>query len=226
MRICGFILLYCCVFGSFVLRTRLPPKAAPGGVFNWAAFKIPSYAIFVFGCFLVQGGLYTPLSYVDVMGSELGMGDYSTYLIAIANAASLLGRIGPAIFADKTGSLNILLPGLIGSAVTTYAWPFCTSKASLTVITAINGVFQGCYVSLLAPAAASLGGVEDVGRRFGMVSSMMAFGSLLGAPVSGALLQKGGFHVVSYYAGSIVLAGCLCMTIARHLYLGQFIGKL
>lgn len=226
MRICGFILLYCCAFASFALKTRLPPKPAPGGVFNWAAFKTPSFSIFVFGCFLVQGGLYTPLSYVDVMATRLGMGEYSTYLVAIANAASIIGRIGPALFADKSGSLNFLIPGLVGSAVTTYAWPFCTGKASLTVISAINGIFQGCYVSLLAPAVASLGGVEDVGRRFGMVSSMMAFGSLLGAPVSGEILQVSDFHGVSYYAGSIVLTAAILMAIARQLYLGGFWGKL
>jgi predicted MFS family arabinose efflux permease len=226
MRLCGFLLLYCCAIGCLALRTRLPPKAAPGGIFNWGAFKVPSFSFFVLGSLLIQGGLYIPLSYVDVMGKRLGLGEYATYLVAIANATSAAGRLGPALFADHTGSLNILIPGLLGSAATTFAWPFCTSKASLTAIAAVNGVFQGCYVSLLAPAAAALGGIEDVGRRFGMVSSVMALGSLLGAPVSGAILDRADFHAVSYYAGAIIIAGAAAMATARTLHLKGFWGKM
>lgn len=226
MRICGFVLLYCCTFASFVLRTRLPPKAAPGGMFNWPAFKIPSYACFVFAGFLIQAGLYTPLSYIDVMATRERLGSYSTYLVAIANAFSMVGRIGPAFFADKTGALNILIPGLIGSAITTFAWPFAHTKASLTVVAAINGVFQGCFVSLLAPASAALGNIEDAGRRFGVLSTVGAFGSLLSAPVSGVLLEKTDFHGVSYYAGSMILGGALFFVLARYFHLGGWSGRL
>ncbi|TXT09190.1 hypothetical protein VHUM_02664 [Vanrija humicola] len=227
MRICAFVLLYCGIVASLCLRTRLPPKAAPGGIFNPAAFKSAPYSFFTAGCFFIMAGLYTPLSYFDVMGRQEGLGTYSTYVIAIANAFSLLGRAGPALIADRVGSVNILIPGLLGSAVTTFAWPYCTTKASLTVIAALNGVFQGCFVSLVAPGIAALGSVEDLGRRFGMVNTIMSFGSLLGAPVAGAILAKYDFHAVSYYSGAMILAGFFCFVASRQIHLkGKFWGKM
>lgn len=70
------------------------------------------------GSFLVMMGLYTPLSYFDVTGTAIGLGDFSSYLISIANALSLLGRLGPALIADRVGPVNLLIPGLLGSAAT------------------------------------------------------------------------------------------------------------
>lgn len=226
MRICGFLCLYCTTFASLTLRTRLPPKPAPGGILNLKEFKRPAFSFFALAAFLIMGGLYTPLSYIDVMGSRMGLGDYSTYLIAIANACSTIGRIGPSLFADKIGALNFLIPGLLGSAATTFAWPFATTKGGLTAVAATNGIFQGSYVALLAPASAALGGVEDIGRRFGMVNTLMSFGAFLSAPVSGAILESKSFHEVSYYAASLILAGMACMIATRQFHLKKLWGKL
>lgn len=226
MRICGLLCLYCTIFASLTLRNCLPPKKAAGGMFNLAAFKNPAYSLFTLGSFFVMGGLYTPLSFMDVMGSGMGLGPYSTYLIAIANAFSTIGRIGPALFADKVGSMNLLIPGLIGSVATTFGWPFAHNKAGITAVAATNGIFQGSFVSLLAPACAVLGNVEDIGRRFGMVNSLMAFGSLLAAPASGALLQSTDFHGVSYYAGGLIVAGTACMIASRQFHLRSLWGKM
>jgi MCP family monocarboxylic acid transporter-like MFS transporter 10 len=63
-------------------------------------------------------GLYTPLSYLDVTGTQLNLGEYSTYLISIANAASLFGRLIPGLVGDPLGPFNLLIPGLLGSAAT------------------------------------------------------------------------------------------------------------
>lgn len=226
MRISGLLTLYCTLFASCTLRTRLPPKSLPGGVLNLQAFRLPYWAFWVGACFFIQAGLYTPLSFFDVMGTQMGLGDYSAYLISIANAGSILGRIGPAYIADKWGSVNFLIPGLVCSMVTTFAWPYASSKGSLTAVAVINGMFQGCFVSLLAPAIGALGAVEDNGRRFGMCNTIMAFGSLLNAPVCGAILEATSFHQVSYYAGSMLAAGIVLMTISRSLFLKSFWGRI
>jgi hypothetical protein len=39
--------------------------------------------------------LYTPLSYLDVSGTAAGLGLFSSYLISIANATSIIGRLVP-----------------------------------------------------------------------------------------------------------------------------------
>lgn len=44
------------------------------------------------------------------MGTTYGLGSFSSYLISIANASSLIGRLGPGLVADKVGPINMLLP--------------------------------------------------------------------------------------------------------------------
>ncbi|KAL7424947.1 hypothetical protein Q5752_000634 [Cryptotrichosporon argae] len=226
MRVCGFILLYATAFAAFTVRSRLPPKAVAGGILNPRAFREPSYSLYAAGSFLVMLGLYTPLTYFSYSGTELGLGSYPNYLVAIANATSLLGRIGPALIADRVGPVNIMIPGLLGSAITTFVWPVCSSKASLTAIAAVNGMFQGCFVSLLAPGVAQLGSTDDLGRRFGMISSICGFGCLIGPPISGAILADSSLHEVSYYAGCVVLAGTALMFASRWYKVGGWQGKM
>lgn len=68
---------------------------------------------FVFGAFLVGMGIYTPLSFLTVTSDRSNVD--STYIISIANAASLFGRLLPVTISARYGSINLLLLGLLGS---------------------------------------------------------------------------------------------------------------
>jgi predicted MFS family arabinose efflux permease len=47
-----------------------------------------------------------------------------------------------------------------------------------------------------------MGGVEDVGRRIGMLFTVISFSVLAGIPLSGALAeQTGGFRNSGFFAG-------------------------
>ena len=100
------------------MKPRLPPRHVSGGLVNPRAFLSAPYALFSVSALLVALGLYTPLSYIDVSGASIGLGDFSPYLVAIANAGSLAGRLLPAFVADKMGPVNLLVPGLFGSMAT------------------------------------------------------------------------------------------------------------
>jgi MCP family monocarboxylic acid transporter-like MFS transporter 10 len=124
--------------GRWLVQTIKPRKApikVPGGMLNLRAFDSCAYCCAslplissigwrltlpqcVVGSFFVMLGLYTPLSYLDVTGTQLNLGEYSTYLISIANAASLFGRLIPGLVGDPLGPFNLLIPGLLGSAAT------------------------------------------------------------------------------------------------------------
>lgn len=52
-----------------------------------------------------MSGLYTPLTYLDVAGTRIGLGEFSSYLVAIANAFSLVGRLAPGFFADRVSAI-------------------------------------------------------------------------------------------------------------------------
>ena len=112
---------------------------------------------------------------VSAVGAHLSA-NLSFDLLAIANAASTVGRVSSGLLADRYGApsppplrypsfsrttahiltwaiwrvagpLNILVPAAVMTAVVTYAWPFATSVAHFVVIS----VFIGCVPPLLFP---------------------------------------------------------------------------
>jgi hypothetical protein len=61
---------------------------------------------------------------------------------------------------------------------------------------------SGSYVSLLSNPVMEFGGTDDVGRRVGMLYTILAVGAVSGPPISGAInAATGNFEAVGYYAG-------------------------
>lgn len=57
-------------------------------------------------------------------------------------------------------------------------------------------------MSLLSNPVMEFGDASDVGRRIGMMMSILALGALAGPPISGAInTGTDGFEAVGYYAG-------------------------
>jgi MCP family monocarboxylic acid transporter-like MFS transporter 10 len=60
-----------------------------------------------------------------------------------------------------------------------------------------------------------------------MLTSIIAFASLCGPPISGAILTKtGSFLDVAAFAGSVVLLGTLLFGCAKYALLGTLRGKM
>ncbi|CAE6414885.1 unnamed protein product [Rhizoctonia solani] len=173
MRIIGFILLFVLSVAILTLRRRLPPKKVSG-----------------------------VLTYLEVYGIEIGLPkDFAFYMIPIANAASLFGRVGSGAVSDRIGPLNTLIPSTLVAGVCTYAWPFARSKAKM-------------------------GSMDDVGRRTGMLMSVIAAGALTGPPISGAIRgATGSFVDVGYYAGSMIILCVLLLICVKFVALGTLRGK-
>lgn len=145
------------------------------------------------------------MTYLEVYGSEIGLSqDFAFYLIPIANAASLIGRVGSGVLTDRFGPLNTLIPSTLIAGVVTYSWPFARSTGSLVVVACIYGIACGVFVGMLAAPVARMGEMEDVGRRTGMLMSIIAAGAVAGPPISGAIRDStGSFVAVGYYAGML-----------------------
>ncbi|KAG8925426.1 hypothetical protein FRC02_009691 [Tulasnella sp. 418] len=223
MRILGFILLLQLSTNILLSKRRLPVVHVSGGLFNLRAFKSAPYTLYVVASCLAYLGLYTQLTYIDVFGVLNGISpEYSFYLVAIANAGSLVGRLGSGPICDRFGNLNILIPSNVLTAVTTFVWPYCTSVTSLTIIAAAYGVALGAFAALVAAPVASLGDTGDVGRRTGMLFTFCAIASLIGPPISGAIFSRfGRFLEVGIYAGCMILGSSIFMFTARWFALGR-----
>ncbi|KAF9461812.1 MFS general substrate transporter [Collybia nuda] len=227
IRTVGFILLLVLGMANLTLRRRLPPINSPGGLLNLKAFKSAPFTFYCLSAFVIFLGLYTVLTYVGISALVLGIPpDLSFYLIAIANASSLFGRYTSGAISDRVGPMNVMIPFTAAAGILTYAWPFARSQGSLIAVVVLYGFSSGSYVSLLSNPMMALGETDDVGRRLGMFMSIFSLGALAGPPISGAINKaSGGFEVVGYYAGSMVMVGVALMCITRHLVLRRIIGK-
>lgn len=167
---------------------------------------------------------------MDVSAVQIGISeDFSFYLVSIANAASGLGRYAAGLTADRVGAINTMIPFTAIAAIMTYAWPFAESKGPLIALTVLYGFSSGSYVSLLSNPPMDLGSIDDVGRRVGMVMTILAAGAVCGPPISGAIheaTEGGGFQNVGYYAGSTILLGVMLMIVVKWTKLGTLRGKI
>ncbi|KAI0761308.1 MFS general substrate transporter [Trametes elegans] len=227
LRIMGFIVAAFLLVLNLTVARRLPPKPDPGPFVNLALFKSAAYSVYSLGLFIGFLGLYTCLTYLSISGVLAGVDpDLSFYLLSIANATSLFGRIGGGLLADSCGPLNVLIPGTLIAGVMTYAWPFATTKGPLIVVAIIYGISSGVFVALMAQPIVRMGKVTDAGMRTGMAFTVMSFGALAGPPISGAILDHtSSFKNVGYYAGTCIVVSVVLLGISRQIMLGKFIGK-
>lgn len=77
-----------------------------------------------------------------------------------------------------------------------------------------TGATQGIFVGSLASLTKDL---SKTGTRFGMVCSVLAFASLAGPPIAGALIQQAGGRYVTaqVWGGTAVLLGAGTLGVAR-----------
>ncbi|KAJ7577523.1 MFS general substrate transporter [Mycena floridula] len=228
MRILGFILLVILGIGNITVNRRVAPVYVPGGLWNLKAFKSKPYTLYCASGLVAFLGLYTVLTYIDVAASRwVSPGFESFYLVAIANASSGVARFAFGQLSDRTGPLNLMIPMTGFAGIMTYAWPFAHSTASIIVVAVLYGIASGTFICLLVRPIVAMGGPEDVGRRLGMFTTIVAVGALTGPPISGAInVVSGGFEAVGYYAGSVILLSVAMMTGVRYLMLGKMSGKI
>ncbi|KAI5985628.1 MFS general substrate transporter [Pisolithus albus] len=227
VRAFGFMVLFALGIANLTIDRRLPPVNVKGGLLNLSAFRNPAYTLYCISGITCLLGLYTMLTYLPVSATAVGMSkDFAFYFLAIANAASALGRLSAGYLADQIGPLNVMIPFTGVAGILTFAWPYASTQGALIGISVIYGFASGTYISLLVAPPMAMGDVSDVGRRVGMFLTIAALGALLGTPISGLInARTGGFKDPGIYAGAIVMVSVLLLFVVRYLHLGQLYGK-
>ncbi|KAI6043389.1 MFS general substrate transporter [Pisolithus marmoratus] len=227
VRTFGFMVLVALGIANLVIDRRLPPVNVKGGLLNLSAFRNPAYTLYCVSGIACLLGLYTMLTYLPVSAAAVGMSsNILFYFVAMANAASVLGRLSAGWLADLIGPLNVMIPftGLAG--ILTFAWPYASSQGALIGVSVLYGFASGTYIALLVAPPMAMGDIGDVGRRVGMFLTIAALGALLGTPISGALnARTGGFKEPGFYAGAMVMFSVLLLFVVRYLHLGRLHGK-
>lgn len=200
------------------MRPRIIPKHKRH-LTDLAAFKEPPYALFCIGMFFGFFGFYGPIYYIGPYAISKGITDVNLgfYLLPILNAASVAGRIIPNIITDLVGPLNVLVPGSLITGILAFAWIGINNLPGIIVFAILYGFFSGIFVSLPPVALITLSpDFRKLGTRMGQSFFTSAFGLLVGAPVSGAILNKTGSYLgLQLFSGCTIVLTAFLLGIAR-----------
>lgn len=173
-----------------------------------------------FGVFVITWGIFFPYFYVQLFAVLHGVDpSIAFYSLAIMNAAGLPGRVLPGILADRFGPFNIIVPVLLVNAALIFALFGVSAEGGIVAFVVFYGAFSGAFMTLWAPCAAALAvHPNEVGIRFGVGYFMSAFGTLIGAPIDGALLGKSFlWSKPIIFSGVSVFVGFVCFATARQM---------
>ncbi|KAH8807154.1 MFS monocarboxylate transporter-like protein [Xylogone sp. PMI_703] len=217
VRIMAFIILSTLTVSHAVMRMPVLPSQRRK-LWDISAFKEKPFNFATLGLFFGFMGLYIPFFYVQsyAIQETITSVDTAFYMLSILNASSTFGRIIPNFFADKTGPMNMIIPGAFATCVLAFSWIAIHSTAGLVVFCVLYGFFSGVFVSLPPTVMVMLSPNPGViGTRMGMHYAVGAFGLLIGSPVAGQLIQHAGFKAAIAFNGATVAASVACFVAAK-----------
>lgn len=227
-RILGFILAFLLILANLLVRSRLPRKPM-------ASFKsvAPQFSLFLdlpfaftsLGIFLMEWGIFIPLTYITSYATAHGhSSSFGFQIIAILNAGSFFGRFFAGLAADMMGRMNTLILSILMCVITCLAlWlPAGSSTPMIIVFAIIFGFVSGSNLSLSPVCVGQLCKTENYGRYYATCWMFVAFGTLTALPIGGQILtvMDGDFTGLIIYAALSYAAAAACLITARVLKVG------
>lgn len=217
-RVLGFLALATFLGAILIMFTRpKPPKPAKvRSYLDMTAFEEPAFVFFCITLFLMFWAYYVPFFFIPTFASELlaASSDFSVYLLAITNAATLVGRILSAFVAQKFGAPGTVAFYALGCGILLFGWIGIKSLAAFDVWVVIFGLFAGPLVTIPAAVVPLVSpDLGVVGTRLGMVWAAAALGGLIGSPVAGFLNgpQQKDFLPSQIMVGTVMVASAAFM---------------
>ncbi|KAJ1058481.1 hypothetical protein K5549_008601 [Capra hircus] len=192
----------------FSRRKFSPPKK----IFNFAIFKVTAYAVWAVGIPLALFGYFVPyvhlMKHVNEKFQDEKNKEVVLMCIGITSGVGrlLFGRIAdyvPGVKKIYLQVLSFLFIGLMSMMI-----PLCRVFGGLIAVCLIMGLFDGCFISIMAPIAFELVGAQDVSQAIGFLLGFMSIPMTVGPPIAGLLRDKlGSYNVAFYLAGIPPLIG-------------------
>ncbi|KAJ6462101.1 monocarboxylate permease [Mycena sanguinolenta] len=208
LRIMGFILILTFGVANLCLVRRLPPHKAAGGLFGLHVFRNPAFSAWALSAFLGLFGAFSVGAYVTSSAVSYGISsNIAFYFVAMGPHFSVLyfSVLCSCCLLHVPGTMNVLIPTTISIGIITIVWPFCGTVASLSVISVLYGFTLGAFGALVLVPIAAMGGTEDLGRRMGIINTVLGLGTLCGAPLEDLLTATSlGFKAVGYFSGELM----------------------
>jgi MFS family permease len=226
IRIIGFIMLCSNAFTITFYRTRLPPRKT-GPLVDWASFKEAPFSLFCAGMFFSFWGLYFAFFYIGSYARNVLGASYqqSINLLLVQVCMGFVFRVLPSYYADKVGSLNVLLPSTFVCGIMMFGWIGIKSVSTLYVFAVVYGSGSAIIQALWPAVIGTMNRTPDLkktGVRMGMAFTIVSVSSFTGPPLAGALIQMnhGDYTYANIWAGTSFFIGGALLVATRFAIVG------
>jgi MFS family permease len=205
------------------MRTRLDPPVTPAN-YIVAAKKCVRDVPFIFmtaGGFFFQTGFYYPLFFLQLDSIKHGLSvTFSFYSLVILNVSNCVARVMSGFIATFTGVPNLIIVATISGGVLILGMIGLSSLVSVVVLGVMYGYFAGLYIAMVAPLVATLTpDLSELGARMGICFFISGFGSLIGTPISGALLTSNyTWWIPAVFSGVVSVIGGMMYMIMQFIF--------
>jgi MFS family permease len=199
LRAMGLVALVLCVFALCVVRpVRHGGRPSVKWSLDTAAFSERTYVLYCVAIFFNNLVFFNSPYYLQSYAVRNGMAGsaLAQHLVALLNACTIPGRILPSFFADRYGALDTYIVVCACASVSVFCWVGAVSAAGNIAFAVVYGFFSGGVVALATVVITSI--TPDLGRlgtRLGMVNIIKGVASLVGPPISGAILGSTGKYL-------------------------------
>ncbi|XP_034964971.1 monocarboxylate transporter 10 [Zootoca vivipara] len=185
-------------------KSTFPPAK---NIFNFSIFKIKSYLIWAIGIPAALFGYFIP--YVHLLHHvKQRIGDHvpdEALLLCLGITSGvgrlIFGRIADYIPGARKVYLQVISFFFIG--LMSMMIPLCDSFGSLIAVCLFMGLFDGCFISIMAPIAFELVGAQYVSQAIGFLLGFMSVPMIVGPPVAGILKDHLGTYDVAFYLAGV-----------------------
>uniref|UniRef100_A0A3B5KSV6 Major facilitator superfamily (MFS) profile domain-containing protein n=1 Tax=Xiphophorus couchianus TaxID=32473 RepID=A0A3B5KSV6_9TELE len=94
--------------------------------------------------------------------------------------------------------LSFLIIGVMSMMI-----PLCNIFGGLIGVCLLMGLFDGCFICIMAPIAFELVGAKDVSQAIGFLLGLMSVPMVAGPPIAGFLRDKLGSYDMAFYLAGI-----------------------
>ncbi|KZZ97557.1 Major facilitator superfamily domain, general substrate transporter [Moelleriella libera RCEF 2490] len=226
MRAAAFIILALLIVANLTIKCRhVTGRQRLSRELLARPFHERTFLFLLIGLALIPFGLYTPINFIPTVAKSEGMRQsLAQNLIAFYNAASLIGRAGSGLLADRFGLYNIFaLASYLAGLFIMLIWiPGGGSDVATVVFVVFFGLSSGAYIALLGALVARISPIEEVGYRNGIGQLVGAIGGLVTSPIAGAILQGPGGEIgLKAFAGTFMIVGSTGIVAARVSWTGR-----
>ncbi|KAI1208463.1 putative MFS monocarboxylate transporter [Annulohypoxylon truncatum] len=223
-RIMGFT-NFATISISFLVLRRRTAAVEIRSLLDMQAFHERPYVIYCIGISLSYLAFFVPIFYLQTYALTHGLEGQTValYLVAILNAASVLGRLTPSLIANRIGPIHTFFISITLAGVTAFSWINTDSGGGNIAFAAFFGFFTGGIVALPAVVLTSFTpDLSRLGTRLGMSSVLNGVASLIGAPIAGAILGATGNYLgIQLFAGFLFMATAAFIAVLRFVITGK-----